>query len=378
MDEEMVTKLEAEIAAREAEIAPRAPAPEGGVAAGGLSAAGREEEERAAALLLSRGYQVALPGEKRDRAAAAVTAGKAGRGRGGQGREGRGQGRGQGHGQGRGRGRALPPEGHSPLPSSSAPSPEEAAVVAAAEEAARAEADAEGQERARFGFVGGYDEERGYDVCGIFGCILSAGHAGPCVREEVAGRRRKRRAEAEAAAQPVHRVPKASRKAHGVAAGGAGSGSARGGTARPAARQAADAAGWSAEDALRRQQARPTPSRCSDDEAEAVEATACATCGSTEDEPGSNDILLCDACDAGYHMRCLQPPLEAVPEGDWFCAQCAAARGGSPACAAGVRMPAGWESVPLLWSIAFVWPKGAPFTETLSGQSGGRGALNAP
>jgi len=55
----------------------------------------------------------------------------------------------------------------------------------------------------------------------------------------------------------------------------------------------------------------------------AVEATACATCGSTEDAPGSNDILLCDACDAGYHMRCLQPPLEAVPEGDWFCPRCA-------------------------------------------------------
>ena len=120
------------------------------------------------------------------------------------------------------------------------------------------------------------------------------------------------------------------------------------------------------------------PLRSTEDEAEAVEATACATCGSTEDAPGSNDILLCDACDAGYHMRCLQPPLEAVPEGDWFCAQCAAARGGSPACAAGVRMPAGWEAVPLLWSIAFVWPKGAPFTETLSGQTGGRGALNAP
>ena len=132
-----------------------------------------------------------------------------------------------------------------------------------------------------------------------------------------------------------------------------------------------------AEDALRRQRARTSPSRCSDDDAEAVEATVCATCGSAEDEPGSNDILLCDACDAGYHMRCLQPPLEAVPEGDWFCAQCAAARGGSPACAAGVRMPAGWEAVPLLWSVAFVWPKGAPFTETLNGQTGGRRALNA-
>ena len=58
----------------------------------------------------------------------------------------------------------------------------------------------------------------------------------------------------------------------------------------------------------------------------AVEATACAVCDSAEDEPGCNDILLCDACDAGYHMRCLQPPLEAVPSGDWFCARCAPGR----------------------------------------------------
>ena len=47
------------------------------------------------------------------------------------------------------------------------------------------------------------------------------------------------------------------------------------------------------------------PLRSTEDEAEAVEATACATCGSAEDAPGSNDILLCDACDAGHHMRSL-------------------------------------------------------------------------
>ena len=35
------------------------------------------------------------------------------------------------------------------------------------------------------------------------------------------------------------------------------------------------------------------------------EAAACAVCGSAEDAPGSNDILLCDACDAGHHMRSL-------------------------------------------------------------------------
>ena len=64
-----------------------------------------------------------------------------------------------------------------------------------------------------------------------------------------------------------------------------------------------------------------------DDSDDSDAMAACTVCGSTEDAPGSNDILLCDACDAGYHMRCLQPPLEAVPEGDWFCPRCAAAIG---------------------------------------------------
>ena len=35
------------------------------------------------------------------------------------------------------------------------------------------------------------------------------------------------------------------------------------------------------------------------------EAAACAVCGSAKDEPGRDDILLCDACDAGHHMRSL-------------------------------------------------------------------------
>jgi uncharacterized Zn finger protein (UPF0148 family) len=36
------------------------------------------------------------------------------------------------------------------------------------------------------------------------------------------------------------------------------------------------------------------------------------------------NTLLCDGCDAGFHMRCLRPPLEHVPEGDWFCPDCSA------------------------------------------------------
>lgn len=33
-------------------------------------------------------------------------------------------------------------------------------------------------------------------------------------------------------------------------------------------------------------------------------------------------MILCDRCDAGYHLYCLSPPLDNVPEGDWFCPAC--------------------------------------------------------
>ncbi len=34
-------------------------------------------------------------------------------------------------------------------------------------------------------------------------------------------------------------------------------------------------------------------------------------------------MLLCDDCNAGYHLHCLDPPLDKVPPGNWFCADCA-------------------------------------------------------
>ena len=37
---------------------------------------------------------------------------------------------------------------------------------------------------------------------------------------------------------------------------------------------------------------------------------------------GDEFMLLCDACDNGYHMYCLRPPLKKVPSGDWFCNDC--------------------------------------------------------
>nr|CAD7454562.1 unnamed protein product [Timema tahoe] len=35
-------------------------------------------------------------------------------------------------------------------------------------------------------------------------------------------------------------------------------------------------------------------------------------------------MLLCDACDLGYHLECLDPPLEQVPVFEWYCSDCVA------------------------------------------------------
>ena len=32
--------------------------------------------------------------------------------------------------------------------------------------------------------------------------------------------------------------------------------------------------------------------------------------------------MLCDGCDKGYHIYCLEPPLQSIPAGDWFCPEC--------------------------------------------------------
>ena len=48
--------------------------------------------------------------------------------------------------------------------------------------------------------------------------------------------------------------------------------------------------------------------------------TPCAVCGSNEDP---EDALICEGeCGNTFHLKCLQPQLSAVPEGDWFCEEC--------------------------------------------------------
>lgn len=52
-----------------------------------------------------------------------------------------------------------------------------------------------------------------------------------------------------------------------------------------------------------------------------LEETSCEVCGASDRE---DRLLLCDGCDAGYHMECLTPPLDAVPVEEWFCPECEA------------------------------------------------------
>ena len=47
----------------------------------------------------------------------------------------------------------------------------------------------------------------------------------------------------------------------------------------------------------------------------------CELCGGGHHE---EKIILCDACDRGCHMFCLDPPMLVVPRGDWMCPLCAA------------------------------------------------------
>ncbi|KAI7725512.1 hypothetical protein M8C21_007054 [Ambrosia artemisiifolia] len=47
--------------------------------------------------------------------------------------------------------------------------------------------------------------------------------------------------------------------------------------------------------------------------------TRCEKCGSGE---FGSELLLCDACDRGFHLFCLTPILPSVPIAQWFCPSC--------------------------------------------------------
>ena len=38
------------------------------------------------------------------------------------------------------------------------------------------------------------------------------------------------------------------------------------------------------------------------------------------------DLLLCDFCTLSYHLTCLNPPLQKIPDGEWKCPHCVVSR----------------------------------------------------
>lgn len=55
------------------------------------------------------------------------------------------------------------------------------------------------------------------------------------------------------------------------------------------------------------------------DAEEVDDPTYCEVCGNSDRE---DRMLLCDGCDLGYHMECLDPPLSHVPLDNWYCSEC--------------------------------------------------------
>ena len=102
----------------------------------------------------------------------------------------------------------------------------------------------------------------------------------------------------------------------------------------------------------------------------AVCKPGCTGCGIDCDP---DKTLLCDSCEAEWHIYCLKPKLKALPEGDWFCPSCRE-RSWSPGDAASEAMHQAWELVrrfttapfhraphlPTLYSLALRPPKQAP------------------
>jgi hypothetical protein len=47
----------------------------------------------------------------------------------------------------------------------------------------------------------------------------------------------------------------------------------------------------------------------------------CLICGNTYDDDDVK-LIICDECNEGFHVYCLDPPLEEIPEDSFFCKEC--------------------------------------------------------
>ena len=53
-------------------------------------------------------------------------------------------------------------------------------------------------------------------------------------------------------------------------------------------------------------------------DSEGEHADYCHTC------KDGGELLCCDFCPLAYHLKCLVPPMETIPNGDWRCPRCEA------------------------------------------------------
>ena len=53
-------------------------------------------------------------------------------------------------------------------------------------------------------------------------------------------------------------------------------------------------------------------------DSEGEHADFCFTC------KDGGELLCCDFCPLAYHLGCLTPPMEEIPDGDWKCPRCEA------------------------------------------------------
>ncbi|KAJ1382691.1 Zinc finger, PHD-type [Sesbania bispinosa] len=46
------------------------------------------------------------------------------------------------------------------------------------------------------------------------------------------------------------------------------------------------------------------------------------TCDQCRSDERAEELLLCDKCDKGFHMKCVRPIVVRVPNGSWLCPKC--------------------------------------------------------
>lgn len=59
--------------------------------------------------------------------------------------------------------------------------------------------------------------------------------------------------------------------------------------------------------------------QCMSEPWQCIECKVCSFCQHSGD---ADNLLFCDSCDKGYHMNCLQPPMQEMPTGFWVCCLC--------------------------------------------------------